>query len=521
MFSKAADASQPVNKTARQGDDTPYTVSKADSSQPINKPSRRGGDHWSSIAIDQIDIKTGKVVQTFESPREAANRSSIDKDMIINCVQGSLSTAGGYMWVKTGTGGSVIPVPGKTVVPSMKKPSSRGRIPWSKIVAVDAETEDEDGDEDEDDTLYCICQGPSVGRMIACENPKCTAKWFHYGCVGIIEGKEPAAGWFCPPCIQEVKEAFFMAAKKLTSSPALIVPATAQVEGNDDDIVHDGDDDDDDDDHDKTPLVIKRPAFPPVPAPVPAPVPVLSIVAPPFGFPSERMNKVKEFFTLLVAGKDTTDIKLMTRLENQAFGLENAVFKRLVKEDLMRARITNPAATARGASERAAASATGPAPAPATATATTAVALASASRPYEGNQSSASATAVISMSTSSSPPTSPSSLATSTRDSTSTLHPAPTTPVPLITPTPDPSAITVPVHVPVCAPVSLSPDRMNRLAEIKKLMLARIYVPNVQHSKDTLTQLEHHAIRLEQAVFNGEMDMGMLRVVIGVRPCIT
>ncbi|XP_070556701.1 uncharacterized protein [Ptychodera flava] len=33
--------------------------------------------------------------------------------------------------------------------------------------------------------VFCICNGVETSTMIACDSPKCTVEWFHYGCVGI------------------------------------------------------------------------------------------------------------------------------------------------------------------------------------------------------------------------------------------------------------------------------------------------------------------------------------------------
>ncbi len=55
------------------------------------------------------------------------------------------------------------------------------------------------GDENE---VFCICKGQSYGLMISCDSCK---NWFHYGCVGIIEGKEPKT-WFCSDCQNNVKK---------------------------------------------------------------------------------------------------------------------------------------------------------------------------------------------------------------------------------------------------------------------------------------------------------------------------
>lgn len=62
----------------------------------------------------------------------------------------------------------------------------------------DASDEDDDEEGDEDNTLYCLCQRPSFGEMIGCDNDNCDYQWFHYGCVGIKE--QPPGEWLCPAC---------------------------------------------------------------------------------------------------------------------------------------------------------------------------------------------------------------------------------------------------------------------------------------------------------------------------------
>lgn len=42
---------------------------------------------------------------------------------------------------------------------------------------------------------YCFCNGPSFGRMVACEYSKCPHEWFHFKCVGLTS--EPKGEWFC------------------------------------------------------------------------------------------------------------------------------------------------------------------------------------------------------------------------------------------------------------------------------------------------------------------------------------
>ncbi|KXZ54896.1 hypothetical protein GPECTOR_4g968 [Gonium pectorale] len=50
----------------------------------------------------------------------------------------------------------------------------------------------------ENEPAYCICNKPSAGNMIGCDNPDCTIEWFHYECVGLKEA--PVGQWFCPIC---------------------------------------------------------------------------------------------------------------------------------------------------------------------------------------------------------------------------------------------------------------------------------------------------------------------------------
>ena len=51
---------------------------------------------------------------------------------------------------------------------------------------------------DEDNKAYCICKGPSYGKMIECDECK---NWFHYNCVGIDEKLDPDS-WRCRTCLE-------------------------------------------------------------------------------------------------------------------------------------------------------------------------------------------------------------------------------------------------------------------------------------------------------------------------------
>lgn len=57
-----------------------------------------------------------------------------------------------------------------------------------------------DEEEADDDTVYCICQQPSYGEMVACENDDCKHQWFHTGCVGMKKIPEEDEDWYCPDC---------------------------------------------------------------------------------------------------------------------------------------------------------------------------------------------------------------------------------------------------------------------------------------------------------------------------------
>lgn len=51
----------------------------------------------------------------------------------------------------------------------------------------------------ENEPAYCICNKPSAGNMVGCDNPDCTIEWFHFECVGLKA--EPEGEWYCPLCV--------------------------------------------------------------------------------------------------------------------------------------------------------------------------------------------------------------------------------------------------------------------------------------------------------------------------------
>lgn len=74
-----------------------------------------------------------------------------------------------------------------------KKKRSRSVSPTKgNAVAIESDSDDEA------DRLFCVCQQPEHGRMIACDDENCVFEWFHYACVGLK--RRPAGSWYCSQC---------------------------------------------------------------------------------------------------------------------------------------------------------------------------------------------------------------------------------------------------------------------------------------------------------------------------------
>lgn len=69
--------------------------------------------------------------------------------------------------------------------------------------------------DNEDNELYCICNLPSYGNMIACDGKKCPnpSQWYHLECVGLADGRHPDT-WLCPECDPKGFAAFQSKKKK-------------------------------------------------------------------------------------------------------------------------------------------------------------------------------------------------------------------------------------------------------------------------------------------------------------------
>lgn len=58
--------------------------------------------------------------------------------------------------------------------------------------------------EDDDNGNWCFCNESKGGVMIACDNRRCSIKWFHTSCLDMQE--PPAGKWSCPTCCQKKKK---------------------------------------------------------------------------------------------------------------------------------------------------------------------------------------------------------------------------------------------------------------------------------------------------------------------------
>ena len=48
------------------------------------------------------------------------------------------------------------------------------------------------------ENLYCYCNGPEEGTMIACDNRNCKIEWYHLTCLRYASA--PKGKWYCPEC---------------------------------------------------------------------------------------------------------------------------------------------------------------------------------------------------------------------------------------------------------------------------------------------------------------------------------
>ena len=62
------------------------------------------------------------------------------------------------------------------------------------------ETTDGEGESCSNDVpVYCYCQKPEGGDMVACDNSACTREWFHLRCLG-LKVFPTTKHWYCPDC---------------------------------------------------------------------------------------------------------------------------------------------------------------------------------------------------------------------------------------------------------------------------------------------------------------------------------
>lgn len=99
---------------------------------------------------------------------------------------------------------------------SASNPSSSGSSNSHKIThKKSSDSKKKEKDNGEDNELYCICNLPSYGNMIACDGKKCPnpSQWYHLECVGFSDGRHPDT-WLCPECDPKGFAAFQSKKKK-------------------------------------------------------------------------------------------------------------------------------------------------------------------------------------------------------------------------------------------------------------------------------------------------------------------
>lgn len=66
---------------------------------------------------------------------------------------------------------------------------------FSKEGSVDEDVEDQEIEKEQ----FCICNKPSSGDMIGCDNDDCAHQWFHFECVGLDKAPRTEQ-WYCEDC---------------------------------------------------------------------------------------------------------------------------------------------------------------------------------------------------------------------------------------------------------------------------------------------------------------------------------
>lgn len=60
--------------------------------------------------------------------------------------------------------------------------------------------EEEEEEEEVKDRVYCYCNGPGTGRMVACDGKHCEREWFHFRCIG-LKTAPTTKKWYCDDCL--------------------------------------------------------------------------------------------------------------------------------------------------------------------------------------------------------------------------------------------------------------------------------------------------------------------------------
>jgi hypothetical protein len=90
----------------------------------------------------------------------------------------------------------------KSQIKSTSKASSKSKLKSKSKENAKTEPEADKEYYEANDTLYCICQRPSFGQMVACDWETCPYEWYHLRCLKMRRLPPPEGKWYCPHCVE-------------------------------------------------------------------------------------------------------------------------------------------------------------------------------------------------------------------------------------------------------------------------------------------------------------------------------
>lgn len=157
-----------------------------------------------SSRVGGITLRLSQKAASAEPPPQRSSRRRVSESSILQ--QHNLTAE-----TKTTTGQTAASRRGKRSAPGMtigggadggvKLSLNRRQRAPSATTNQDSATMQLTASYGEEEDLYCICNRPSFGTMVACENEDyCPREWFHLECVGLAKAPTKNQKWWCPEC---------------------------------------------------------------------------------------------------------------------------------------------------------------------------------------------------------------------------------------------------------------------------------------------------------------------------------